>query len=52
MWRPAERVLEAITDVTIGTAIVVIHATLAQREHDRTRRLVDKPALLPRTWKH
>jgi hypothetical protein len=32
MWSLPRRLVEAMADVTLGTAIVLIHMTLAQRE--------------------
>jgi hypothetical protein len=34
MWNLADRVVKAVSDVTVGTVIVLVHVALA----DRTRR--------------
>lgn len=35
MWNLADRVVKAVSDVTVGTVIVLVHVALA----DRTRKL-------------
>jgi hypothetical protein len=32
MWQFADRVARAVSDVTLGTAIVVVHVALARRQ--------------------
>ena len=46
MWNFADRVVKAVSDVTIGTVIVLVHVVLADRT---TRRLHDRsvPQRLP-----
>ncbi len=39
MWSIADRVVKAVSDVTVGTVIVLFHVALA----DRTRRPVAPP---------
>ena len=41
MWSWADRMLKAVSDVTVGTVIVLVHVALA----DRTRRRLE--ALVP-----
>jgi len=47
MWSLADRVVKAVSDVTVGTVIVLVHVALA----DRTRRAgmvtVPHPRRLP-----
>jgi hypothetical protein len=43
MWSFADRVVKAVSDVTLGTVIVLVHVALADRE----RRLL--PALPSKT---
>lgn len=38
MWSWADRVVKAVSDVTVGTVIVLVHVALADR--DRNRRLL------------
>ncbi len=46
MWTFADRVVKAVSDVTVGTVIVLVHVLLADRNH---RRLVVRsvPERLP-----
>jgi len=44
MWSFADRVVKAVSDVTIGTVIVLVHVALADR--NRLRRL--EASRLPR----
>ena len=37
MWNLADRVVKAVSDVTVGTVIVLVHVALA----DRTRKAID-----------
>jgi hypothetical protein len=39
MWRLADRAVKAVTDVTVGTVIVLVHVALAERKTLRPRRL-------------
>ncbi len=39
MWNFADRVVKAVSDVTFGTVIVLVHVVLA----DRSRRLPIRP---------
>lgn len=41
MWSFADRVVKAVSDVTVGTVIVLVHVALADRTEDRRRRLRD-----------
>lgn len=34
MWSLADRMVKAISDLTVGTVIVVVHAVLADRARD------------------
>lgn len=46
MWNLADRVVKAVSDVTVGTVIVLVHVALA----DRTRKgeaMTKKPRRLP-----
>lgn len=43
MWSLADRVVKAVSDVTVGTVIVLVHVALA----DRNKRLHPRPALVP-----
>jgi len=38
MWNLPKRLVDAVADVTVGTAIVMVHAVLAERQ--RGHRLV------------
>ncbi len=40
-WTP-NKVLGAVSDVTIGTAIVMLRVVLAERERERARRADDR----------
>lgn len=44
MWTFADRVVKAVSDVTVGTVIVLVHVALA----DRTRRALEPGKLQPR----
>jgi hypothetical protein len=35
MWSLADRVVKAVSDVTVGTVIVLVHVALADRNHRR-----------------
>lgn len=43
MWSLADRVVKAVSDVTVGTVIVLVHVALA----DRNKRLHPPTALVP-----
>lgn len=43
MWSLADRVVKAVSDVTVGTVIVLVHVVLA----DRSRRPRPEPRTLP-----
>ena len=46
MWRSPRRVLSAVSDATIGTAIVMFHLALADRAaRSRTKRLPQRDEL-------
>jgi len=36
MWSIADRMVKAVTDVTVGTVIVLVHVALADRNKRRT----------------
>ncbi len=38
MWRLADRAMKAVTDVTVGTVIVLVHVALADRKSARALR--------------
>ncbi len=38
MWRLADRAVKAVTDVTVGTVIVLVHVALADRKSARALR--------------
>jgi hypothetical protein len=45
MWSLADRMVKAVSNITVGTVIVLVHVALADRAADRARRL--KPQRLP-----
>ena len=45
MWSLANRVVKAVSDVTVGTVIVMVHVALADRGSDRARRAAKSPQL-------
>jgi len=45
MWSFADRMVKAVSDVTVGTVIVLVHVVLA----DRNKRLHPRTALVPTT---
>ncbi len=49
MWNLADRVVKAVSDVTVGTVIVLVHVVLADRSSGRLRSaaLRDEPRRLP-----
>ncbi len=38
MWNFADRIVKAVSDVTVGTVIVLVHVALADRGEKRVRR--------------
>jgi hypothetical protein len=44
MWSLADRVVKAVSDVTVGTVIVLVHVALADRSSDRLRKQRPSPA--------
>ena len=46
MWDLADRIVKKVSDVTVGTVIVLVHIALADRESSRTGalRLTAPPA--------
>lgn len=40
MWNLADRVVKAVSDLTVGTVIVLVHVVLADRN---SRRLAPRP---------
>jgi hypothetical protein len=44
MWSFADRVVKAVSDVTVGTVIVLVHVALA----DRSKKALAHPAMTPR----
>ena len=36
MWNLADRVVKAVSDVTVGTVIVLVHVVMADRSKRRT----------------
>jgi len=39
MWSLVDRTVKAVSDVTVGTVIVLVHVALADRTRTRTRQL-------------
>jgi hypothetical protein len=39
MWSLVDRTVKAVSDVTVGTVIVLVHVALADRTRARTRTL-------------
>lgn len=35
MWKVADRVVKAVSDMTVGTVIVLVHVALAERKRQR-----------------
>ena len=48
MWSLADRVVKAVSDVTVGTVIVLVHVALADRSRHKALRAAAAPA--PRMW--
>ena len=40
MWSLADRMVKAVSDVTVGTVIVLVHVALADRTRERMLRTV------------
>jgi hypothetical protein len=40
MWSFADRVVKAVSDVTVGTVIVLVHVALADRRDAQRRRVL------------
>jgi len=47
MWSFADRMVKAVSNVTVGTVIVLVHVALADRAADRARQVKLKPQRLP-----
>jgi hypothetical protein len=47
MWR-LDRIARAVSDVTVGTVIVIAHAALAERMRVRARRQLERGIEPPR----
>lgn len=43
MWSFADRVVKAVSDVTVGTVIVLVHVAMADRKARELRALADSP---------
>lgn len=42
MWNLADRVVKAVSDVTVGTVIVLVHVALADRNRRNTEQRVQR----------
>jgi hypothetical protein len=47
MWSFADRVVKAVSDVTVGTVIVLVHVALADRRRPRAVLAVSRARPLP-----
>jgi hypothetical protein len=47
MWNLADRVVKAVSDVTVGTVIVLVHVMLADRHAMKARAQQLEPRRLP-----
>ena len=47
MWTLADRVVKAVSDVTVGTVIVLVHVALADRSRKALRETRQQPHRLP-----
>jgi hypothetical protein len=47
MWSLAERLVKAVSDVMVGTVIVLVHVTLADRERDKKGFMVSVLSRVP-----
>lgn len=46
MWSLADRLVKAVSDVTVGTVIVLVHVAMADRKNER--RMKQRGQLEPR----
>ena len=42
MWSFADRVVKAVSDVTVGTVIVLVHVAMADRKARATRAVAER----------
>ena len=42
MWSWADRMVKAVSDVTVGTVIVLVHVALADRDRHPSRARLDR----------
>ncbi len=47
MWNFADRVVKTVSDVTVGTVIVLVHVILADRQTVKALRAARQPSRLP-----
>ena len=47
MWNLADRMVKAVSDVTVGTVIVLFHVALADRNRKQTRQQQARQQHLP-----
>jgi hypothetical protein len=47
MWDLANRITRTISDMTVGTVIVLVHVALADREHEKRMRKQRESHQLP-----
>ena len=47
MWNQLDRVVKAVSDVTVGTVIVLVHVVLADRQAMKSRTRDAEPRRLP-----
>ena len=47
MWNQLDRVVKAVSDVTVGTVIVLVHVVLADRQALKARERALEPRRLP-----
>ncbi len=47
MWSFADRVVKAVSDVTVGTVIVLVHVAMADRRAREARSLAERPVRQP-----
>jgi hypothetical protein len=43
MWSFADRVVKAVSDVTVGTVIVLVHVAMADRKAREARLMSERP---------
>jgi hypothetical protein len=48
MWNLADRVVKAVSDVTVGTVIVLVHVALADRNSRKQARELASASRAPR----